>query len=115
MSIDNLFSRREIEEIWYLKEITSNSTVNGEMIFCFDILHELIIGKKNITDISSEQLLHAYSQIKGTKEFLSSFVFLDLRNLENIQIKTKKIFRDEIRSRNIKSTRKMQDSSLSRK
>lgn len=99
MDVYGLFSQEEIEEIKNLKELTSDSTINGEDVFCFDLLYQILIKSKDINCVSSEILLMTCTQIKGCTELLDSFGFLNLKDLKSILNKTKKIVMNELKSR----------------
>lgn len=74
-----MFTKKQIEEIDVLKELCSGVEVNGASVVCFDILSDIVHGKKDISSISKEDLLLMKKQFHDYKDFGSEADWYDNR------------------------------------
>ncbi|WP_082867054.1 hypothetical protein [Paenibacillus elgii] len=61
------FSDEEIQELEEFKDGTLGTSVDGEELICFRILHDLIQGRIESAEVSRTELLKSYVQLKGIK------------------------------------------------
>jgi hypothetical protein len=94
--LKRIFTSEEIEEIEIFCDGTEAMSVEGEEIICFRMLSDLLSEKTDISDVPKNELLQSYAQLKGFREIISSFGFVDVSLLENIAYKAKKIIMDEL-------------------
>jgi len=99
-NIFNLFSKEELEDLGYHIGITKGLCFEGKRVNCFDLLYELIYDKKEIYNVSKEELLTLLAQLREFRMNISTmFPIVNNDYLDNIIHKFKKIVYLELRKR----------------
>ncbi|NEN80704.1 hypothetical protein [Paenibacillus elgii] len=93
------FSDEEIQELEEFKDGTLAMSVDGEELICFRILHDLIQGRIKSADVSRNELLKSYVQLKGIKDTFASMDFVDTTILESILMKSRRFILSELAKR----------------
>lgn len=88
----SLLTSEQISEIELYKELCVGMSVDGKPIICFEILSNILHKKLSIEDLSKDEILNVYAQLKGYKDIWKDVVWLDSRNLEQIFV----IFREQV-------------------
>ncbi|MEC0211279.1 hypothetical protein [Paenibacillus ehimensis] len=92
-------SQNELEELDTIKELCEDMYVDGNKVICFEILSELINEKTTLKDISTNDLLIVYEQLKGYKLFWNDIEWFDNEIFENMLPKINHIIKEELSSR----------------
>ncbi|WP_289142543.1 hypothetical protein [uncultured Brevibacillus sp.] len=90
----SLLTSEQISEIELYKEMCVGMSVDGKPIICFDILSNILHNKLSIEDLSNDEILNVYAQLKGYKGIWKEAIWFDSRNLEQIFF----IFREQVNS-----------------
>jgi hypothetical protein len=94
-----IFTSEEIEEIELFKEASRNTSINGNLITCFEILSNVINGKVDINSISREELIKLYAQLKAYTQLWEDMIWLDSRLLKKITTKVRSLIKLVLNSR----------------
>jgi hypothetical protein len=79
-----MFTKEQIEEIDLLKEMSSGVEINGVSIVCFDILWDIAHGTRDISSVSTEDLLLMQQQFQVYEEFWATVEWYDNRAFLNL-------------------------------
>lgn len=88
-----IFTSEEIEEIELFKEACRNTSINGNLITCFEILSNVINEKVDINSISREELIKLYAQLKAYTQLWEDMIWLDSRLLKKITTKVRSLIK----------------------
>lgn len=85
--------QNELTELETLKELCEDMYVDGKKVICFDVLSDVINRRKKLKDMSSEDLLRIYAELKGYKEFWNDVEWYNNDTFEKLLPKIKEVIK----------------------